>query len=308
MTISHRADFRVQKSQMWIVSGILSRQPATLASPPCLTRSAGLFSLSVASLMGGPSKKQRQVAQEDTRLTEALAYLRSIAASDPKPNSLLAVSRTYNVSYHKLRRRWRGETKPRNLAHEKQQILTSAQEQALVDWIVHLSDAGRPVNKRTLRKKVQRIRQLPYAPSRKWLRGFLGRHPELRLGKPSGLDPKRAQAFNEATVERHFDLLRKVMDEHGIPWAHVYNMDEKGIQRGSRQEVRYKCIIPRSRRPAYKLRSADLELVTVLECVRADGESLKPAFIFPGKEFHKEWFEVDDEILYAIFVTKESGY
>ncbi|OSC99800.1 DDE-domain-containing protein, partial [Trametes coccinea BRFM310] len=133
--------------------------------------------------------------------------------------------------------------------------------------------------------------------SRKWLSRFLARHQELRLGKPSGLDPKRAQAFNEATVERHFELLRKVMEEHGIPWEHVYNMDEKGIQRGRRNVEQVKYILHRSERPVYKLRSANLELVTIIECVCANGGSLKPGFIFPGKEFHKEWFEVDPEIL-----------
>jgi hypothetical protein len=42
--------------------------------------------------------------------------------------------------------------------------------------------------------------------------------------------------------------------------------------------------------------SANLELVTIIECICADGESLKPGFIFPGKEFHPEWFQVDNDI------------
>lgn len=31
----------------------------------------------------------------------------------------------------------------------------------------------------------------------------------------------------------------------------------------------------------------------------ADGSSLKPGFIFPGKEHHPEWFDVDDNIRYV---------
>ncbi|KAL7280360.1 hypothetical protein ACG7TL_005284 [Trametes sanguinea] len=142
-----------------------------------------------------------------------------------------------------------------------------------------------------------RIANLKRALSRKWLGRFIRRHQELKLGKPSGLDPKRAQAFNEATMKQHFELLRQVMEEHNIPWEHVYNMDEKGIQRGRRNVEQIKYVLHRSERPIYKLRSTNLELVTVIECVRADGESLKPAFIFPGKGFHKEWFEVDPDIL-----------
>jgi len=67
----------------------------------------------------------------------------------------------------------------------------------------------------------------------------------------------------------------------------------------SRGRTFLKYFIPRERRPQYKIRSPNLELVTIIECVCADGESLPPGFIFAGKEFHPEWFEVDPEIRYA---------
>jgi hypothetical protein len=40
----------------------------------------------------------------------------------------------------------------------------------------------------------------------------------------------------------------------------------------------------------------NLELVTIIECVCADGTNLFPAFVFTGKEFAQEWFEVDCNI------------
>lgn len=64
------------------------------------------------------------------------------------------------------------------------------------------------------------------------------------------------------------------------------------------QAVKY--FIPRNRRPHYRLRSANLELVTIIECVSADGEAIKPGFIFSGKEHHPEWFEVDPEIRHVL--------
>ena len=111
------------------------------------------------------------------------------------------------------------------------------------------------------------------------------------MGKPSGLDPKHAQCFNRATIDDHFCQLGEVLDAKGIPWANVYNMDEKGCQQGGGRKMQaIKYLIPCNRRPRYKLRSANLELVTIIECVSADGESLLPGFIFPGKEFHPEWY------------------
>ncbi|KIM43929.1 hypothetical protein M413DRAFT_68349, partial [Hebeloma cylindrosporum] len=74
-------------------------------------------------------------------------------------------------------------------------------------------------------------------------------------------------------------------------------MDEKGCQRGGgRKASSRKYFVPRARRPKYKQRSANLELVTIIECVCADGTNLKPGFVFQGKEFSPEWFDVDDDI------------
>lgn len=60
------------------------------------------------------------------------------------------------------------------------------------------------------------------------------------------------------------------------------------------QAIKY--FIPQNQWPQYKLWSTNLELITIIEYVCADGLSLKPGFIFPGKEFHPEWFDVDDGI------------
>jgi hypothetical protein len=87
------------------------------------------------------------------------------------------------------------------------------------------------------------------------------------------------------------------MDKHNIPWSNVYNMDKEGCQWGGGQRMQaIKYFIPHNWYPQYKLRSANLELVTIIECICADGESIKPGFIFPGKKFHPEWFEVDNDI------------
>jgi hypothetical protein len=48
----------------------------------------------------------------------------------------------------------------------------------------------------------------------------------------SGLDPKRAKAFNRPVVNRYFDGLNQLVESHNIPIENIYNMDEKGCQRG----------------------------------------------------------------------------
>jgi len=206
-----------------------------------------------------------------------------------RPRAVSKIAVSCGVPRQTLSNRIKGKHKPARKSQASKQLLSDAEEDVLVDWIQYRSDTARPLSCRTLTKKVSQI--CGKTVGQRWYLRFISRHPEICLGKPSGLDPKRAQCFNRATIDDHFCQLREVLDAKGIPWANIYNMDEKGCQRGGGRRMQaIKYLIPRNRRPRYKLRSANLELVTIIECVSADGESLPPGFIFPGKEFHPEWY------------------
>jgi hypothetical protein len=98
-------------------------------------------------------------------------------------------------------------------------------------------------------------------------------------------------------VGRHFDKLLEIIAKYEISIENIYNMDEKGCQRGDgRKGSGKKCFVPRARRLKYKSCSANLELVTIIECICADGTFLLPGFVFSGKEFSPEWFTVDPNI------------
>ena len=118
------------------------------------------------------------------------------------------------------------------------------------------------------------------------------RHPELKLRKVSGVPPKRAQAFNFTAVNELFELIDTVMKKHSIPWRLVLNTDEKGLQTGSRKTDQKKCLVPLEMPNTVKLQSDDLRLVTVIECVTAEGVAFDPAFIFPGEGYCDKWFDV----------------
>ncbi|KAJ7710704.1 hypothetical protein B0H17DRAFT_888304, partial [Mycena rosella] len=58
-------------------------------------------------------------------------------------------------------------------------------------------------------------------------------------------------------------------------------MDEKGIQLGGGRKNRgVKYIVSRHARARYRATDSNLELVTVIECISADGFSMKPGFVF----------------------------
>ena len=92
------------------------------------------------------------------------------------------------VSRFRLCNCFLGKTKNRQDAHKHQQLLSAEQKKVLVDWIQYLSSTGHLLSKWTIQKKAEDI--CGKKPSQNWIPLFLGQNPDIKLGKPSGLDPK----------------------------------------------------------------------------------------------------------------------
>lgn len=176
-----------------------------------------------------------------------------------------------------------------------------AEEATLVDWMKYLALTGHPLNARTIRPKVQAIlaaKGSKYAtdnkyPGKTWICKFRMRfRKELKTGQGSGLDPKRAKAFNYTKVHEHFTIFKEIMEKNNIPWRNIYNMDEKGVQMGGGQKgSRTKFFYAANDKMQYKIQSDDLQLVTIIDSVCADGTAeIGPGFVFPGATKHPEWF------------------
>ena len=225
------------------------------------------------------------------------------ALSDGTFKKISEAARHFKVPYDTLRRRHLGLAVPLSKAHIKEQLLTVAEEETVCKWIKYMGMTGHPLSKEGLRVKIADISTLLqekrmrtgniHLPARNWIYAFLARNPELQLKRPTGLDPKRAQNFNRTVVKRHFQLLGDFLDTHNIPWENVYNMDEKGIQLGGGRKLdNTRYLYSREQRNHVKLQSPDLELVTTIECIGADGSILKPGFVFCGKQvLHDEYFD-----------------
>ena len=232
------------------------------------------------------------------KLKEACAKLRQNQQEGHEVN-VKKTAAHYGVPESTLCDRFSGAHKPPSAAHEHQQVLSAQQEQVLVEWIKHLDAAGNPISKRTIAQKCFVLSG--HIPGRNWIYRFLRRNPSIKLGRPSGLDPKRAQCFNRATVTLHFDMLKKIINMRGIPWENIYNMDEKGCQRGGgRGHSRLKYLMSHSQRVHYKFKSDNFELVTIIECICADGTNLLPVFVFAGKEQSPSWWSIDPQIWYVM--------
>ena len=165
-------------------------------------------------------------------------------------------------------------------------------------WIDHLGSTACPISKQAIRVCAQHLHPKNKQPSKNWIYHFLKCHPNIVLSKSAGLDPKHAKAFNHPVVNQYFDELTELVEKLGIPLKNIYNMDKKGCQRGGGKKTnRRKYLYSQRQCTKYKHHSTNLELITIIEAICADGTELKPGFVFPGTSFSPEWFDTDPDIV-----------
>ncbi|KIJ08365.1 hypothetical protein PAXINDRAFT_18495 [Paxillus involutus ATCC 200175] len=261
--------------------------------------------------MAGATQIQQEKQKKAAEVALEAKYTAACKALDSGTcKNIAKAAAHYQVPYYTLRRRYKNLAVPRSRAHKHQQLLTDAQE-TICHWIKYMGITGHPLSKwslcmkvgdlsEKLKEKVKSTKKFQSA-SRAWVEDFLRRHPDIKLAWPTGLNPKCAQMFNFAVVNHHFKLLDDFLKAEGIPWENVYNMDEKGIQLGGGRKCDYtKYLYSRKQKVRIKIQSANLELVTVIECVCADGSNLKPGFVFSGKDVLQEEHFEEDSLLVAL--------
>jgi hypothetical protein len=241
-----------------------------------------------------PSQKaSKQTQSEEEKITLASQELERIAKRlpDGKQPKILPAAQRWGIPYHLLYRRYNQICKARGQAHPKR-LLSIPQEDVVVQWFIFLGLMGVAQTKDMALAKVYAVSGK--VPGRNWYSRFMKRHQtRLVSGRGSNLDPKRAQAFNFATVDRYFNRLKERLEDLKVPWEHVWNMDEKGIQLGGGRKHNTRYIFSRGQREKYRMMSDDLELVTVVECVSATGQAMRPGLIFAGSGQCEEWYEPD---------------
>ena len=134
------------------------------------------------------------------------------------------------------------------------------------------------------------------ALGRAWLESFYQRHPEIKTRYTKPLDYVRAcKGDNYLIVKMFFTLYYTIVDEYGVETEHVYNMDEIGFMMGFAASAKVIEIVRNPRKDTgvlYHLQDGNREMVTVIECICADGSSVSPTIIYRSVgDVEKTWFE-----------------
>ena len=221
------------------------------------------------------------LTQED-RLNLAIDVMRE-SGYNHAGHTLLSVrsaAKLYGVPPTTLSNRFSARTSSCQEAHIHQQALNPAEEDILICFIKESGACGVPCTKQSVYNYASSICNGRYI-GQHWVNCFLDCHPDLKQKVTQPLESCRASALNCHTVADFFAKLIHVITKYNIPIKNIYNMDEKGVQLGQGRNVL--AIVDRELKMAYQIEQGSREMVTVIECISADGSALNPMVIFPLK-------------------------
>jgi hypothetical protein len=134
---------------------------------------------------------------------------------------------------------------------------------------------------------------------------FIKRLPEeFKLVKQKPRDENCLDTEDIGLLQHWYDCLERFITQ--IPAKNIYNFDETGFQlgQGKTQKVVTTRLIQAARgNPTREMG----DLVTVVECIAADGFTMTPYFIFKGTVHLERWYDFDIPGEYHIAVSPK-GY
>jgi hypothetical protein len=176
------------------------------------------------------------------------------------------------------------------------QLLSPFVEQVVVAWLKNMAAEGNPATITSLQMLAKRL--TGHMPLLRWVANFQKQHPDVKFTSARWLDSKRAWAFNKTIVTKHFNEVWHAMT--GVKVGNMYNFDEQGVQLGGGKKTTGELhAFDSNDGLRTTLQDKNMELVTIMDVVCADGSKLVPGFIFQGSDtFEMQWFEkVAKEIL-----------
>jgi hypothetical protein len=123
-----------------------------------------------------------------------------------------------------------------------------------------------------------------------WRHNFIKRTPRLKTKLSRRLDWQRARNEQKDAYIQWFELVKNMINFHGILEDDIYNFDETGFRLGQAGNHHVVTTADRKGRPTL-IGSDSSEWVTIIACVNARGWQVPPFVIFKGVTLNKTYFE-----------------
>jgi hypothetical protein len=247
-------------------------------------------------------------------VNESILLQATTAYRNGEYTSIRAYADAFSVSYSTLSYRLSGRVS-RSTAHESKQILSAAEEKALVKWITRLSTVGCPITPpltRDLAEEIQKRRvalsplKRPYPPiGKRWLDRFRKRYPIISTISSRKIGACRFDALSYPTISAYFTALSDLFIENSYPPDAVFNVDESGFALGD--ILSSKVLINKEDTRGFKKIPGRQEWITAIECIGASGVALPPLLIFKAKHTNTAWIPRSTPVRWK-FSTSNSGW
>ena len=204
--------------------------------------------------------------------------------------SVLRASKMFRVPENTLRDRVLGKVDPETVTMGKLPLFDQFQEAKIVEHFKTMADLGYGYTQQECISVASQyafqlgLRSNDKPLSMMWMKGFLGRWPEMRVIKPRALEDERAKLAKESVVMSYFDNLEKCLRKHDLlnkPHL-IYNIDEKGVS----IEHKPPFIVAGSGHPTQAVTSGKGKTVTIIGAGSASGAAVPAYFVFPGKRMN----------------------
>lgn len=201
-------------------------------------------------------------------------------------------------------------------SHGPSPILSSQEEDLLVNWINDCQRKGFPRRKEDIQRSVKQFlddspRENPFKnnlPGDGWYKAFMKRHPNLTTRKSEGVSVA-SSAISEQDIRKWFYDIHSYLTEKGYDEVlehpeRLFNADETNFQLCPQNK---RVIAPKGTKNVYEIELGKAKTtLTVLFTFSAAGTYTPPLIIFPGKRLRKE---IGDSIPEGFtFATSDSGW
>jgi hypothetical protein len=177
---------------------------------------------------------------------------------------------------------------------QSQQYLSPWEEDALVKFLLQMSDLGQPVRIKFIpllafcvaRQRSEQARP-PKPPNKNWAHAFEKRHPDTQARRVSALDWNRHEKNTYWKISHWFEVVGRLLQDPAVLAENVYNMDETGVMLSMLGSV--KVLVGKNDTRSYRGARVKRKMVTAIECISGDGRYLNPLIIWPATTHRSNW-------------------
>jgi hypothetical protein len=211
--------------------------------------------------------------------------------------NLRMIARAWDVPKSTLQRRVKERIKGSDHCSGRKPVLSEDAETELAGMVKLLAARGFPLGQKEIRELAYQFSVSNnlnvFSKKHKkagyyWFKGFMERHPDLRVRKPEALSAARAMGMNKVLVDKWFQEYDNLVTSLGIKEvpSHIWNCDETGLV----DHFERRRAVGTVGEPCYQITANEKgETTTVLACFNAVGTYAPLLFVFKGSRLQAKW-------------------